>query len=148
MKRSDFDDLATAGVLTFGNLDFRGKCPTEALEQVTFFNRLRTDYPDTWGAIAVHPRNEGQLRGGQFAGMRKAKAEGMTPGSADIVIPGAPAFVCELKRQDYSKSDWQDGQIGYLAASVKCGAFVCVALGYVAAWQAFEYYLLKYHFPT
>jgi hypothetical protein len=148
MKRSDFDDLASVGIMTFGNLDFRGKCPGEALEQVTFFNRLRTDYPDTWGAIAVHPRNEGQLRGGQFAGMSKAKAEGMTTGAADIVIPGAPAFVCEMKRQDYTQSAWQDGQIVYLKASVKCGAFVCVALGYVAAWQAFEYYLKKHDLPT
>lgn len=145
MKRRDFDDLARNGVLTFGDLDFRGKCPSEGLEQVTFFNLLRTDYPDTWGAIAVHPRNEGQLRGGQFAGMSKQKAEGMTPGAADIVIPGAPAFVCEMKRRDYTKSAWQEGQIGYLTASAKCGAFVCVALGYVAAWQAFEYYLKKYH---
>lgn len=145
MKRSTFDDLAEAGILTFGDLDFRGKCPAEAMEQVTFFNKLRMEYPDTWGAIAVHPRNEGQLRGGQFAGMRKAKAEGMTPGASDIVIPGAPAFVCELKRQDHTKSAWQDGQIGYLMAAQGCGAFVCVALGYAAAWQAFEYYLQKHH---
>lgn len=145
MKRSDFDDLAAAGILTFGNLDFRGRCPTEGLEQVTFFNRLRQEYHDTWGRIAIHPRNEDQLKGGQFSGMAKKKAEGMTPGASDIVIPSAPAFVCELKRQDYTQSAWQYGQLDYLKAAHNCGAFVCVALGYVGAWQAFEYYLTKHH---
>ena len=66
------------------------------------------------------------------------KSEGMTPGAADIVIPGSPAFVCELKRKDHTKSQWQDGQIEYLEASKKAGAFVCVALGCDAAWLAFQ----------
>ena len=33
---------------------------------------------------------------------------------------------------------WQDGQREYLEAAAACGAFVCVALGAVAAWEAFE----------
>lgn len=121
----------------YGDTGFRGKCSAEALEQVTFFNRLRREYPETWGRLALHPRNEQQLRGGQFQGMTRQKAEGMTPGASDIVIPGARSFVCELKRRDHTKSKWQDGQIEYLTAAHEAGAFVCVALGYQAAWQAF-----------
>lgn len=122
----------------FGNPDFRGKCPTENIEQVSIINRIRREYPDTWGRLVLHPRNEQQLRGGQFSGMIKQKAEGLTPGSSDLIIPGAPSFVCELKRLDHTQSKWQVGQIEYLEAAANAGAFACVALGAVAAWEAFE----------
>jgi len=56
----------------------------------------------------------------------------------DIIIPAAPAFVCELKRRDHTKSAWQKGQIEYLENCQKNGCFVCVALGYEAALQAVE----------
>lgn len=141
MRLSDFQELAAQGVVTFGDLEYRGKCPSEAQEQVTFFNRLRREYPDTWGRLAVHPRNEGLKQGGQFAAVSRHKAEGMTPGAADIIIPGRPAFVCELKRRDYTVCAWQEGQREYLAASAKVGGFACVALGCDAAWQAFTAWL-------
>lgn len=95
-------------------------------------------YPDTYGAIAVHIRNEGQRRQGQA---NWQKAEGMTPGAADIIIPGSPAFVCELKRRDHTKSGWQDGQIEYLQAAQAAGAYVCIALGCDAAMEAFHDWL-------
>lgn len=136
MRRNDFDYLAAQGVVTFGDLEFRGKCPTEDQEQVTFFARLRREYPDTWGRIALHPRNEGLRFGGQLRAVSKHKAEGMTPGAADIIIPARVSFVCELKRRDYTICKWQDGQMEYLAASAKAGAFACVAFGCDAAWQA------------
>lgn len=120
----------------YGDTRYRGKCPTESVEQITFFNRLRSEYPDTLGRIAIHPRNEQQLRGGQFRALARHKAEGMTPGASDIIIPGAPAFVCELKRRDHTKSRWQDGQVEYLGAAKESGAFVCMALGADAAWEA------------
>ena len=142
MRLSDFDDMAGRGVPTFGDLGFRGKCPTEAQEQITFFARLRRTYPDTWGALAIHPRNEGLRAGGQLGAIARHKAEGMTHGAADIIIPGRMAFVCELKRRDYTKSDWQDGQREYLEAAADAGAFACVALGCDAAWQAFGAWLL------
>ena len=122
----------------YGDQSFRGNCPSEQLEQTTFFNEIRTKYPDTWGRLAIHPRNEQQLRGGQFRGMIKQKAEGMTPGAPDIIIPGRVSFVCELKRMDHTKSKWQPGQIEYLTAAHNAGAFACVALGWRAAWQAFQ----------
>ena len=122
----------------YGDKTFRGKCPTETAEQVTFFARLRRQFPDTWGRIAIHPRNEGKRHYQQTA---RQKAEGMTPGASDIVIPGNPSFVCELKRRDHTASRWQDGQVEYLEQAHSAGAFVCVAFGCDAAWEAFHEWL-------
>lgn len=125
----------------YGNQAFRGKCPKEDLEQVSFFNRLRKEYPDSWGLIALHPRNEGLKQGGQFSTVIKHKAEGMTAGASDVIIPAARSFVCEIKRQDHTQSHWQDGQLPYLQAAKDAGAFACVALGAVGAWEALEAWL-------
>jgi len=111
------------------------------MEQITFFNKLRSTYPDTIGKLALHPRNEQQLRGGQFRGMIKQKAEGMTPGASDVIIPGRVSFVCEIKRQDHTKSKWQPGQIEYLTAAHNAGAFACVALGWEGAWLGLQDWL-------
>ncbi len=135
--------LKDCPVPIYGDATWRGKCPPEHVEQVSFFSRLRREYPDSYGLIAVHPRNEGLKRAGQFSSVVKHAAEGMTKGAADIIIPGAPSFVCELKRQDHTLSTWQDGQQAYLAACHAAGAFTCVALGAGAAWQAFEAWLIS-----
>ena len=131
-------NLTDTPFTVYGDTSFRGKCPTEAQEQVTFFAMLRREYPATWGALAVHPRNEGLKSGGQFASVQRHAAEGMTKGAADIIIPGSRAFVCELKRKDHTQSAWQDGQVEYLTAAKEAGAFACVALGHVAAWEAVQ----------
>jgi hypothetical protein len=125
-------------IVIYGDITWRGKCPKEEVEQTSFFSKLRRDYPDTWGRIALHPRNEGLKEKGQFSSVLKHAAEGMTKGASDIVIPGSPSFVCELKRQDHTQSTWQDGQQEYLIAAAKAGSFACVALGAVAAWEAFK----------
>ncbi len=127
--------------LVFGDTTFRGDCPQEAMEQITFFNRIRRDHPLTWGRLALHPRNEGLKSAGQFQTVMRHKAEGMTPGAADVIIPGAPTFVCEIKRRDHTKSAWQDGQIEYLSAAHAAGSFACVALGVDGAWGAFGEWL-------
>ena len=119
----------------WGNADFRGECPSEALEQVTFFARVRRMYPDGYGLLALHPRNEGRRTHLQVA---KEKSEGMTTGATDIVIPGRPAFVCELKRRDHTKSKLADEQLAYLRASSSAGAYACIALGVDAAWEALQ----------
>lgn len=137
MRLSDLPE----GVKVYGDVSFRGKCPKEDQEQVTFFGRLRRAYPDTWGALALHPRNEGMRKGGHLAAVARYRAEGMTAGAADIIIPARVAFVCEMKRQDHTLSQWQDGQVEYLTAAHKAGAFACVALGHDAAWQAFNDWL-------
>lgn len=126
----------------YGNKSFRGACPREDLEQISIVNRIRQEYPETYGLIALHPRNEGLKEKGQFSSVLKHKAEGMTKGASDIIIPGRPAFVCEIKRQDHTKSKWQDGQIEFLEAAQRAGAFVCVALGAASAWQAFEEWVM------
>ena len=118
----------------YGDIKFRGDCPSETVEAVTFFAKLRREYPDSYGKIATHIRNEGKRSYQQTA---RQKSEGMTVGAADIFIPASPAFVCELKRQDHTKSKWQEGQEEYLLEAQKQGAFVCVALGYLAAFDAF-----------
>lgn len=119
----------------YGDTSKRGQCPSETAEQVTFFNAIRREYPESWGRIALHPRNEGKKT---FAQVAREKAEGMTNGAPDIVIG---SFYCELKRQDHTQSEWQKGQLEYLEAAQDCGMFVCVALGYEAAMQAFREYL-------
>ena len=113
----------------YGDASYRGKCPPESAEQITFFGQL----PPELRAIAIHPRNEGKRSHYQTA---KHKAEGMTPGASDIIIPGNPTFVCELKRIDHTQSQWQPNQLNYLQGCHQQGAFVCVALGWEAAMQA------------
>lgn len=123
----------------YGSLDYRGDCPQESAEQITFFGQLRTKYPDTWGAMALHPKNEAKRKGKDFQALKRDKALGLTPGACDIVIP--VGFCCEMKRQDHTKSKWQEGQVDYLKAVHDAGGFACVALGWEAAWEAFEEWL-------
>lgn len=125
----------------YGDTNIRGKCPSESAEQVTFFGWLRREYPDSYGLIALHPRNEGQRHMRQTW---KEKAEGMTKGASDIIIPASPAFVCEMKRQDHTQSQWQDGQQEYLRAAQAAGGFVCIALGWEAAREAFQEWLKNF----
>ena len=119
----------------FGDTSYRGPCPHESVEQISFFNFLRYKYPKTYGLIAIHPRNEGDRHHAQTI---RHKAEGLSPGASDIIIPGSPSFVMEMKRKDHTKSSWQPGQLEYLEACKDAGAFVGVALGYKAAYEAFE----------
>lgn len=122
----------------YGDQTYRGECPTETAEQVTLFARMRKRWPDTIGRLAVHVRNEGKRTPGQTW---HQKAEGMTIGAPDVIVPGAPALVIEIKRRDHMQSKWQPGQLDYLEAAHNCGAFVCVALGADAAIEAIECYL-------
>jgi hypothetical protein len=123
-------------IKVYGNVDFRGDCPLEDAELMTFFNQLRIKYPDI-AKVAIHPDNEGLILGTGHHHHIKQKAKGaIKKGAADIIIVGSPSFVCEMKRKDHTKSQWQDGQIEFLQTSQELGAFVCVALGYEAALEA------------
>lgn len=115
----------------FGDIDYRGASPVESAEQKTVFNWLRKNGYLT----AIHPRNEGKKNRNQVA---VEKAEGMTTGASDIIIPGAPAFVCELKRTDHTKSSIEPEQIEYLRRCKADGCFVCIALGYKAVIEAIK----------
>ncbi len=130
------------GIILYGNQKHRDKnCPSETVEQITLINRIRSSYPDSYGKLIVHIKNEGKLINGQFSAITKDKAMGMVKGAPDIFIPGMPSFLCEIKRQDRTISKISEEQIAYLLAAKECGAFVCVALGCDAAWQAFSDWL-------
>lgn len=129
---------ATIPVPVYGGT-YRGACPRESVEQISFFNKIRAEYPDTYGRLAVHIRNEDTLATAQK--MKKHKLEGLTTGASDIQIPGCPSFVCEMKRMDPTKSTLSDDQSDYLVAAQTAGAYACVAFGAQAAVEAFEHWL-------
>lgn len=119
----------------YGNTDYRNKkCPKESAEQVTFFNWLRREYPDSYGLVATHIRNEGKRSHAQTA---KQSIEGMVSGAPDIIIPARITFLCELKRKDHTLCKIGDNQISYLNSAKKLGSFSCVALGSDYAKKAF-----------
>ena len=111
---------------------------SESTHAITFFNKLRREYP-AYGAIATHIRNEGKRT--QQQAMRQ-KAEGMTKGAADIIIPCCPPFICEMKSRN-PNAKVSPEQIEYLTNAQALGAFVCIAIGYQGAFDAFECFLKK-----
>lgn len=129
---------ADSPVRTYGGAH-KGKCPLEAVEQISFFNRLRQEFPETWGRLAVHIRNEDRL--GTAQAMKRHKLEGLSTGASDIQIPGCPSFVCEMKRLSPSLSTLSPEQADYLVAAQNAGAFACVAFGALAAYEAFTEWL-------
>ena len=122
----------------YGDVAYRGTCPTETAEQVTTFARIRRHWPDTLGVVALHVRNEGKRTAGQ---VWHQKAEGLTRGAPDIIIPGSTTLIIELKRRDHTASKWQHGQLEYLQTAHELGSWVCVALGADAAIEAINCYL-------
>ena len=120
----------------FGDVTYRGPCDLEDTEQINFFAHLRFKWSQYF-AIAVHPKNEGKRSPQQAA---KDKKMGLNTGASDVIIPASSSFVCEIKRRDHTKSKWTTGQQEYLQAAQNNGAFVCVALGYIAALEAVEYW--------
>ena len=121
----------------YGDQTHREKCPLEDVEHINFVSWLRFNYPDI-GLTIIHPKNEGKKSHAQAS---KDKKMGLSAGASDIIIPGSPAFVCEIKRQDHTKSHWQKGQQEFLAQCRKQGCFYCVALGADAAKEAFKDWL-------
>ena len=124
-------------IQVFGDRAYRGPCPQESAEQKTAIGWIRRQYPHTLGKLVIHPRNEGKRSNRKAA---YEKAEGLTPGASDIIIPGCPAFVCELKRQDHTKSRMEPEQVEYLLAAKKAGAFACIALGWEGVVEAITHW--------
>jgi len=124
-----------SGIKVYGDKSYRGACPSETLETVTFFNYLRREHPDTYGILAYHPRNEGRRTHHQ---VMRDKSEGLVTGTCDIIIVGSPSLCIEMKRLDHTKSTITEEQIKYLKAAELNGAFACIALGYEAALEAFN----------
>lgn len=120
--------------------NYRGDCALESAELKTFFNQIRTQYPDTWGKLAFHPRNEGRKTHAQ---VQVEKMEGQVSGVPDIIIPGNPTFLCELKREDRTQKSVKFPKVEreYLEKAAEQGAFVCLAYGWEQAWLAFNEWL-------
>lgn len=129
--------LIPPNIKVWGDTSYRGPCAVENADQVTLFGFIRAQYPKTWGVLAFHPRNEGVRTAAQA---KWQKAEGLTAGTVDVIIPAAWSFVCEIKRKDHTKSKWQSGQVEYLIAAQEAGAYACVCLGYEAAIEAVRWW--------
>lgn len=126
----------------YGDTSYRGKCPRESVEQITFISWVRREYPHSYGVTIFHAKNEGKLINGQFQAVSKDRAMGMAIGCPDIHNPGNPSFCMELKRKDHTKSNISDEQVNYLVTAQSIGAFCCIALGHEAAIEAFNDWLL------
>jgi hypothetical protein len=122
------------GIPIFGDIEFRGECKLEEFEQQDFVAWLRLEYPN-YARLMIHPKNEG-VRDGKLSS--KDKRNGcLNTGASDIIIPASPSFVCEMKRANHTKSSASYDQVVYLRASIRLGAFGCIALGCEGAKKAF-----------
>lgn len=118
----------------YGDMSYRGKCPSEDAVHIAFVAWIRHRYP-YYGGLLIHAKNEGKRTPQQVSMDRKMGS--ITNGASDIIIVGGKTFVCELKRQDCTKSHWQPGQEDFLNNANDNGAFACVAFGLDAAKNAF-----------
>lgn len=122
----------------FGDLSFRGDCPKEDYVLSSVISRIRKDYPTSYGLVTFHVKNESKRTQGQI---KADKIKGLTKGVSDIVIPGMPTLCLEIKRSDHTKSSWEDGQLQFLEAAQRSGAYCCVAFGYDAALEAIDHWI-------
>ena len=118
-----------AGLVVYGDPNWRGKCPMEAAEAVSFFCQLRAEFPEL-AKVATHIRNEGKRTKRQGY---QHQQEGMNTGASDVIVPVCPPIVMEMKRRDHTLSSISKEQVDYLAAAAGLGAFTGVALGAAGA---------------
>lgn len=118
----------------YGDLTFRGACPKEDAEQITFFNQLKKLHPGI-AELATSIKNEGKKSIGQAV---KDARSGLCQGMPDIMIVGTPMLLIEMKKKNHIKSRWQPNQERKILLAQERGAFACVALGYEAALEAVE----------
>lgn len=123
---------------SYGDTSYRGDCPKEDAELITAINWIRMEYPDSLGALTVHVENEGKRT---MAQAQMAKAKGLLAGAVDILILTTPPIALEMKRRDHTQSRWQKGQLEFLEAAHKHGAFVGVCFGAEGFKQAIRTYL-------
>lgn len=119
----------------YGDIKHRDKKPpSEEAEQMTIFNWLRNNHP-RFAKVATHVKNEGLK---SAAECKKDAMNGLCKGFSDIAIVGHPAFFCELKKCDPTKSKISEDQEEFLLTSLELGAFACVALGHKGFIEAFN----------
>lgn len=144
------------GIDVYGDHSFRGECSLEDSCLASFFAWVRYQYPQYHDLIFHCETEFNPTSATSYAYHAKSTAKGRLDGLADIVcLPiksGAPAFVCELKRKDISKSlaskkrkEHFHTQLLRLQSQKKSGAFAIVALGLDAAKAAFIEYMEKYN---
>lgn len=125
----------------YGDSAYRGKCPKEDAEHKAIFRWMKLQHPK-YHAVMIHPKNEGKRRPGQY---QYDKSMGLNKGASDVIIPGNPSFICELKRKNPSLCTISVDQIKYLEACEANGCFACVALGFEGFVEAFNAYLVRPH---
>ncbi len=127
--------MSEFGYRVYGKAD-QVDSPTESAVMISFFSWLRREHQE-YAAIATHIPNEGKR---SYQKAHLMKAEGMTKGAADVIIPCSPPFVMELKtcKKGSRPSDYQKK---YLERARRLGAFACVAYGIESAKLAFCDYL-------
>lgn len=155
IKSDCIDKANELGIEIVGDADFRGKCKAEDSELAQFFTDVRYNYPEYYDLI-FHPEMEFNPQGGSsYAYHAKSKAKGRLDSVADIIcLPishGSPAFVCELKRLDFSQSVKSSKdkahflkQLARLESQKRHGAIAFVALGCDNAYKEFERYVNEY----
>ena len=129
-----------AGAVVYGDPDWRGKCPLEAAEAVSFFCQLRAEFPEL-AKVATHIRNEGKRTKRQGY---QHQQEGMNTGASDVIIPVCPPIVMEMKRRDHTESSISKEQVDYLVAAASGGAFAGVALGAAGAMEMVRAWVAKH----
>lgn len=122
----------------FGDQSFRGNCPKEDSDLISFISWLEWTHKDYF-ALFIHQKNEGKRTWQQVAADKRKRS--INKGVSDVVIPVQLPLVMEVKRKDHTKSGWEDGQLIYLETAKKHGAFVCAALGFEGQIEAFNYWL-------
>lgn len=134
--------VTAAGIPIYGDVNYRGASEAEDGDLIEFFNGLKYDYP-VISRIAIHTKNEGKrdTQEKQREAKRDKMKGALLRGTVDVIIPGGPAFIMELKRKNYLHSKIDDDQILYMQRSKRAGAFVCVCLGYDAAFKALDEWL-------
>ena len=132
--------VEVAGLVVYGDPDWRGKCPLEAAEAVSFFCQLRAEFPEL-AKVATHIRNEGKRTKRQGY---QHQQEGMNTGASDVIIPVCPPIVMEMKRRDHTLSSISKEQVDYLVAAASGGAFSGVALGAAGAMEMVRTWVAKH----
>ena len=132
--------VEVAGLVVYGDPDWRGKCPLEAAEAVCFVCQLRAEFPEL-AKVATHIRNEGKRTKRQGY---QHQQEGMNTGASDVIIPVCPPIVMEMKRRDHTLSSISKEQVDYLVAAASGGAFSGVALGAAGAMEMVRTWVAKH----
>ena len=114
--------------------------PAEDYVLSSLISRIRTLYPDTYGLVAFHVKNESKRTQGQI---KADKIKGLTKGVSDLIVIGNPTLCMEIKKDNSCR--FESGQLEFLQQAQKGGAFVCLAIGYDGAKAAFEHWLTLQH---